>query len=84
MKRNQGFTGKGFKFDETEAMLAEDRKKIQLRALGLQDSDDEDGGVDVSSMDEFGLFLSCKLVLGLPREVSGSCAICLQICSFLR
>ena len=39
---------KGFKFDETEAHLAHERKKLQKAALGLQDSDDEDVTADVS------------------------------------
>ena len=42
------FSGKGFKFDETEQALANERKKLQKAALGLQDSDDEDAAVDVS------------------------------------
>ncbi|VVC90009.1 unnamed protein product [Leptidea sinapis] len=37
-----GFSGKGFKFDESEAQAASERKKYQKAALGLQDSDDED------------------------------------------
>ncbi|XP_075221256.1 pre-mRNA processing factor 5 isoform X2 [Lycorma delicatula] len=37
-----GFSGKGFKFDETEAMMVNEKKKFQKAALGLQDSDDED------------------------------------------
>ncbi len=45
VKSLSGFHGKGFKFDETEAQLADDRKKLQKAALGLHDSDDEDGGV---------------------------------------
>lgn len=48
VKTNSGFTGKGFKFDETEAHLANERKKLQKAALGLQDSDDEDVTADVS------------------------------------
>lgn len=48
MKSSSGFKGKGFKFDETEAQLADDRRKLQKAALGLQDSDEEDAGVDVS------------------------------------
>ncbi len=36
VKKNQGFYGKGFKFDETEAQLAAERKKLQKAALGLQ------------------------------------------------
>ena len=46
--RNSGFSGKGFKFDETEQELAKEKKKLQKAALGLQDSDDEDAGLDVS------------------------------------
>ncbi|KAL5240835.1 hypothetical protein ACI65C_008245 [Semiaphis heraclei] len=43
-----GFSGKGFKFDETEAVMANEKKKLQKAALGLQDSDDEDieGDID--------------------------------------
>ena len=48
MRKRNGFVGKGFKFDETEAQMAVDRKKIQKAAFGLQDSDDEDTG-DVSA-----------------------------------
>ena len=47
IKSFSGFHGKGFKFDETEAQLADERKKLQKAALGLQDSDDEESGVDV-------------------------------------
>ena len=43
-----GFKGKGFRFDETEAQLADERKKLQKAALGLHDSDEEDSAVDVS------------------------------------
>lgn len=53
MKSSSGFLGKGFKFDETEAQLANERKKLQKAALGLQDSDDEDTGVDVSTVRSF-------------------------------
>ncbi|KAG8033832.1 hypothetical protein G9C98_008313 [Cotesia typhae] len=37
-----GFSGKGFKFDESETALANEKKKFQKAALGLQDSDEED------------------------------------------
>lgn len=37
-----GFSGKGFKFDEQEAAIANEKKKLQKAALGLQDSDDDD------------------------------------------
>lgn len=49
IKKSSGFSGKGFKFDETEQALANERKKLQKAALGLQDSDDEDTAVDVST-----------------------------------
>ena len=48
MKAMSGFGGKGFKFDETEAQLVSERKKLQKAALGLEDSDDEDPSMDVS------------------------------------
>ena len=48
MKSSSGFGGKGFKFDETEAQLVTERKKLQKAALGLEDSDDEDPSMDVS------------------------------------
>ena len=44
-----GFGGRGFKFDETEANIASDRKKVQAAALGItQDGGEEDGPADVS------------------------------------
>ncbi|MEQ2206393.1 hypothetical protein XENOCAPTIV_028797 [Xenoophorus captivus] len=46
IKSSSGFSGKGFKFDETEHALANERKKLQKAALGLQDSDDEEGALD--------------------------------------
>lgn len=64
MKSSSGFLGKGFKFDETEAQLANERKKLQKAALGLQDSDDEDTGVDVSTV---GSFLQITFMLNVPR-----------------
>lgn len=47
VKSSSGFSGKGFKFDETEAQLANEKKKFQKAALGLQDSDDEDVEADI-------------------------------------
>lgn len=44
--RNSGFSGKGFKFDEAEKNQANEAKKIQKWALGLQDSDDEAEAAD--------------------------------------
>lgn len=47
VKSSSGFTGKGFKFDEAEAIQAAEKKKFQKAALGLQDSDDEDPEADI-------------------------------------
>ncbi|TNN39441.1 putative ATP-dependent RNA helicase DDX46 [Liparis tanakae] len=47
---SSGFSGKGFKFDETEHAMANERKKLQKAALGLQDSDDEEGAMDEKMM----------------------------------
>lgn len=53
IKSSSGFSGKGFKFDETEHALANERKKLQKAALGLQDSDDEEGALDVRNSNVF-------------------------------
>ncbi|KAK4475983.1 hypothetical protein MN116_001219 [Schistosoma mekongi] len=42
-----GFRGKGFMFDEVEAQLNSEKRRLQKAALGLQDSDDEDGDGNV-------------------------------------
>ncbi|XP_066992416.2 probable ATP-dependent RNA helicase DDX46 isoform X3 [Anabrus simplex] len=47
-----GFSGKGFKFDEAEAMMVSEKKKFQKAALGLQDSDDEDLENDIDQQIE--------------------------------
>ncbi|XP_071447908.1 probable ATP-dependent RNA helicase DDX46 isoform X1 [Hetaerina americana] len=47
-----GFSGKGFKFDEAEAQMANEKKKFQKAALGLQDSDDEDLEHDIDQQIE--------------------------------
>lgn len=52
VKGGSGFSGKGFKFDEAEAQLANERKKFQKAALGLQDSDDEDAEDDIDQQIE--------------------------------
>uniref|UniRef100_A0A8D0GVT5 Probable ATP-dependent RNA helicase DDX46 n=1 Tax=Sphenodon punctatus TaxID=8508 RepID=A0A8D0GVT5_SPHPU len=61
IKNSSGFSGKGFKFDETEQALANERKKLQKAALGLQDSDDEDTAVDIDEQIE-SMFNSKKRV----------------------
>lgn len=62
IKSSSGFSGKGFKFDETEHALANERKKLQKAALGLQDSDDEDGALDVSEHLNFTVLANKSLV----------------------
>uniref|UniRef100_A0A6Q2XJ11 Probable ATP-dependent RNA helicase DDX46 n=1 Tax=Esox lucius TaxID=8010 RepID=A0A6Q2XJ11_ESOLU len=64
IKSSSGFSGKGFKFDETEHALANERKKLQKAALGLQDSDDEDGALDIDEQIE-SMFNSKKRVKDL-------------------
>ncbi|KAL6098282.1 ddx46 [Pungitius sinensis] len=73
IKSSSGFSGKGFKFDETEHALANERKKLQKAALGLQDSDDEDGALDIEEQIE-SMFNSKKRVkdLSAPGSASGA------------
>ena len=49
VKSTSGFKGKGYKFDDSEASLVSERKKLQRASMGFQDSDDEDG-MDVSDL----------------------------------
>ncbi|XP_071758455.1 putative ATP-dependent RNA helicase DDX46 isoform X1 [Centroberyx gerrardi] len=72
IKSSSGFSGKGFKFDETEHALANERKKLQKAALGLQDSDDEDGALDIDEQIE-SMFNSKKRVkdLSAPGSAGG-------------
>lgn len=79
IKLSSGFRGKGFKFDEMEAQLADDRKKLQKAALGLHDSDDEDAGMDVSGYCVgmrrrvgLGMF-GCEFSIYLQKLVMGFC-----------
>ncbi|XP_061607584.1 probable ATP-dependent RNA helicase DDX46 isoform X2 [Phyllopteryx taeniolatus] len=73
IKSSSGFSGKGFKFDETEHALANERKKLQKAALGLQDSDDEDGALDIEEQIE-SMFNSKKRVKDLtaPGAAAGA------------
>ncbi|KAG0710066.1 putative ATP-dependent RNA helicase DDX46 [Chionoecetes opilio] len=52
IKIGGGFHGKGFKFDESEANFASEKKKFQKAALGLADSDDEDIEHDIDQQIE--------------------------------
>ncbi|MGH0166490.1 UNVERIFIED_CONTAM: hypothetical protein FKN15_072601, partial [Acipenser sinensis] len=70
IKSSSGFSGKGFKFDETEHALANERKKLQKAALGLQDSDDEDGALDIDEQIE-SMFNSKKRVKDMAAPGGG-------------
>ncbi|XP_076054170.1 pre-mRNA processing factor 5 [Oratosquilla oratoria] len=52
VKTGGGFHGKGFKFDESEANFASEKKKFEKAALGLADSDDEDIEQDIDQQIE--------------------------------
>ncbi|KAI8521086.1 putative ATP-dependent RNA helicase ddx46, partial [Branchiostoma belcheri] len=69
VKKTSGFTGKGFKFDETEQALADERRKLQKAALGLQDSDEEDAAVDIDQQIE-DMFASKKRVKDVTAPVA--------------
>ncbi|XP_009294012.1 probable ATP-dependent RNA helicase DDX46 isoform X1 [Danio rerio] len=75
IKSSSGFSGKGFKFDETEHALANERKKLQKAALGLHDSDDEDTALDIDEQIE-SMFNSKKRVkdFSAPGSVSAGSA----------
>ncbi|KAL8561776.1 putative ATP-dependent RNA helicase ddx46 [Nucella lapillus] len=70
IKSSSGFKGKGFKFDEMEAQLADDRRKLQKAALGLHDSDDEDAVMDIEQKIE-DMFASRKRVTEVAKPSSG-------------
>ncbi|XP_075457258.1 putative ATP-dependent RNA helicase DDX46 isoform X1 [Ascaphus truei] len=70
IKKTSGFSGKGFKFDETEHALANERKKLQKAALGLQDSDDEDAALDIDEQIE-SMFNSKKRVKDMAGPGGG-------------
>ncbi|XP_067937972.1 probable ATP-dependent RNA helicase DDX46 [Watersipora subatra] len=60
-----GFGGRGFKFDETEANIANDRKKVQAAALGIT-NDGEDVPADIDEQIET-LFASKKRVTDVAK-----------------
>lgn len=70
-----GFSGRGFKFDENEAAAANERKKFQKAALGLQDSDDEDLEQDIDQQIE-SMFATKRTVkeIKAPLGVSAAAA----------
>ncbi|KAG5843281.1 hypothetical protein ANANG_G00149130 [Anguilla anguilla] len=69
IRSSSGFSGKGFKFDETEHALANERKKLQKAALGLQDSDDEDTALDIDEQIE-SMFNSKKRKLEIAKRLA--------------
>lgn len=69
-----GFSGKGFKFDESEAQAATERKKYQKAALGLQDSDDEDVEGDLDQQIET-MFATKKIVKEIKPGVAAAPAV---------
>lgn len=48
---SSGFRGKGFHFDEAEAQFVSDKRRFAKAAMGLDDSDNEDGGGGEGSVD---------------------------------
>jgi len=62
-----GFSGKGFKFDQSEAQASIEKKKFQKAALGLQDSDDDDVENDLD--EQIDTLLAAKRIV---REVQAS------------
>jgi len=62
-----GFSGKGYKFDESEALAVNEKKKFQKAALGLQDSDEEDIENDLDEQIE--TLMAAKRIV---REVQAS------------
>lgn len=76
---SSGFSGRGFKFDEAEAQLVNEKKKYQKKSLGLQndsDEEEEDGGNgDVDSgteLDAATLESEIKNLAGGKTEVAKS------------
>ncbi|XP_044738948.1 probable ATP-dependent RNA helicase DDX46 isoform X2 [Chrysoperla carnea] len=63
-----GFSGKGFKFDETEAAAVNEKKKFQKAALGLQDSDDEDVENDIDQQIE-SMFATKRIVKEIKAPI---------------
>ncbi|CAG9861323.1 unnamed protein product [Phyllotreta striolata] len=71
-----GFSGKGFKFDESEAAAVNEKKKFQKAALGLADSDDEDLEQDIDQQIE-SMFATKRTVkeIKAPMGIVNSAAL---------
>ncbi|XP_032805925.1 putative ATP-dependent RNA helicase DDX46 isoform X1 [Petromyzon marinus] len=74
MRKSSGFSGKGFKFDETEHSLVNERKKLQKVALGMHDSDEEEGSGDIDQQIE-NMFRSKKIVKDVNAHGASSTGI---------
>ena len=49
--RNKGFSGKGYKFDDSEKAQAQEQRQQQKAALGLRDSDEEEAAAGKAADD---------------------------------
>lgn len=63
----------GFKFDESEAQAATEKKKYQKAALGLQDSDDEDVEGDLDQQIET-MLAAKKIIKEIKVSVEIACS----------
>lgn len=76
VKSSSGFTGKGFKFDEAEAMQAAQVKKRQRAIAGMEDSDDEvddeaDDEKEKALLDSLTIVSKKVTMAGVPVGVAG-------------
>lgn len=71
---SSGFSGRGFKFDEAEAQLVNEKKKYQKKSLGMQNSDDEeeDTGVNVGGVADSDTDLDTATLESEIRSLSGA------------
>lgn len=76
VKTGGGFHGKGYKFDESEANFASEKKKFERAALGLADSDDEDIEQDIDQQIES--MLNTKRTIKEIKVVSVLTAFCVS------
>jgi ATP-dependent RNA helicase DDX46/PRP5 len=69
---SSGFSGRGFKFDEAEAQLVNEKKKHQKKSLGLQNSsDEEDEAGDIEKDTDIATLESeIRTLTGSKRDVT--------------
>lgn len=63
-----GFSGRGFKFDENEATMLQEKKQAQKAQYGMQDSEDENDTENIDDKIE-SLFNSKKTVKDISRPI---------------